>query len=283
VSGEIVAVTRDISRRKAHERALIEARDQAEEASRAKSRFLANMSHELRTPLNAIIGFSEVMAQEFFGPLGSARYLEYTRLIHESGSHLLELINSILDMSKIEAGRFTIKPESFVLNDVVTQAIGFVTMQAQRHGVALTQDIPPEAHEVMADKRAILQILINLLSNGVKYTQANGRVSVKARAVAGALEIAVSDTGVGISEADLLRLGQPFEQVESEYTRSKEGTGLGLALVRALTHLHGGTMAMESTLGEGTCVRITLPNAAQGGKESVPPMTEIANRKLKIG
>src|SRR6185312_13201368 len=109
----------------------------------------------------------------------------------------------------------------------------------------------------------ILQILINLLSNGVKYTQANGRVSVKARAVAGALEIAVSDTGVGISEADLLRLGQPFEQVESEYTRSKEGTGLGLALVRALTHLHGGTMAMESTLGEGTCVRITLPNAAQ--------------------
>jgi hypothetical protein len=133
----------------------------------------------------------------------------------------------------------------------VTQAIGFVTMQAQRHGVALTQDIPPEAHEVMADKRAILQILINLLSNGVKYTQANGRVSVKARAVAGALEIAVSDTGVGISEADLLRLGQPFEQVESEYTRSKEGTGLGLALVRALTHLHGGTMAMEVDAGRG--------------------------------
>jgi cell cycle sensor histidine kinase DivJ len=283
VAGEIVAVTRDITRRKAYERALIQARDQAEEASRAKSRFLANMSHELRTPLNAIIGFSEVMMQEFFGPLGSARYLEYTRLIHESGSHLLELINSILDMSKIEAGRFTIKPETFELGDVVTQAVGFVTLQAQRHGVALQHDIAPEVRHVTADKRAVLQILINLLSNGVKYTQTGGRVSVRARAAAGALEIEVSDTGVGISEADLLRLGQPFEQVENEYTRSKEGTGLGLALVRALTHLHDGKMTIESTLGEGTCVRITLPDAALAGTGNLSPVAEIENRKLKIG
>ena len=283
VAGEIVAVTRDITRRKAHERALIQARDQAEEASRAKSRFLANMSHELRTPLNAIIGFSEVMVQEFFGPLGSARYLEYSRLIHESGSHLLELINAILDMSKIEAGRFTIKPENFDLEDAVTQAIGFVTLQAQRHGVTLQPNIAPDARHVVADKRAVLQILINLLSNGVKYTQANGRVSVIARAVDGALEIAVADTGIGISEADLLRLGQPFEQVESEYTRSKEGTGLGLALVRALAHLHGGKMMIESNLGEGTCVRIILPNAAQGTNPSAGALPEIENRKLKIG
>ena len=283
VGGEIVAVTRDITRRKAYERALIQARDQAEEASRAKSRFLANMSHELRTPLNAIIGFSEVMLQEFFGPLGSARYLEYSRLIHESGSHLLALINAILDMSKIEAGRFAIKPESFELDDVVTQAVGFVKLQAERHGVALEHDIAPEARRVVADKRAVLQILINLLTNGVKYTQAKGRVSVNARAVAGALEITVADTGIGISEADLLRLGQPFEQVESEYTRSKEGTGLGLALVRALAHLHGGAMTIESTLGEGTCVRITLPDAAQDSKPTANSPPEIANRKLKIG
>jgi cell cycle sensor histidine kinase DivJ len=186
-------------------------------------------------------------------------------------------------MSKIEAGRFTIKPEGFELDEMVTQAIGFVKLQAQRHGVALERDIAPEAHQVVADKRAVLQILINLLSNGVKYTQANGRVSVSARAVAGGLEIAVADTGIGISEADLVRLGQPFEQVESEYTRSKEGTGLGLALVRALAHLHGGKMTIESTLGEGTCVTITLPDAAQGTKPSANSSTEIENRKLKIG
>jgi cell cycle sensor histidine kinase DivJ len=264
---EIVAVTRDITRRKNHEKALIEARDQAEEASRAKSRFLANMSHELRTPLNAIIGFSEVMTQELFGPLGSARYLEYTRLINESGTHLLELINSILDMSKIEAGRFTIAPQVFDLEDAVSQALGFVSLQAERAGIALQHSVAPAARQVRADKRAVLQILINLLSNGVKYTHRDGRVSVTADIVSGALQIAVSDTGVGIGEADLARLGQPFEQVESEYTRSKEGTGLGLALVRAMTHLHGGTMTLSSALGEGTCVRIMLPNAVQTAEE----------------
>jgi cell cycle sensor histidine kinase DivJ len=267
VRNEIVAVTRDITRRKNHERALIEARDQAEEASRAKSRFLANMSHELRTPLNAIIGFSEVMTQELFGALGSARYLEYTRLINESGTHLLELINSILDMSKIEAGRFTIAPQLFHLEEAANQALGFVSLHAERAGITLQQTIAPAVRHVRADKRAVLQILINLLSNGVKYTQRGGRVSITAELVSGALQIAVSDTGVGIGEADLARLGQPFEQVENEYTRSKEGTGLGLALVRALTHLHGGTMTLSSALGEGTCVRIMLPNAVETSEE----------------
>ncbi|HXJ00442.1 MAG TPA: ATP-binding protein [Micropepsaceae bacterium] len=267
VRGEIVAVTRDITRRKAHERQLIEARDQAEEASRAKSRFLANMSHELRTPLNAIIGFSEVMTQQLFGPLGTQRYLEYTRLINESGSHLLGLINSILDMSKIEAGRFTVVPQLFDLEDIVNQARGFVSLQAERAGIELRHSIAPAVRQVRADKRAVLQILINLLSNGVKYTQQGGHVSVTAELIAGGLQIAVSDTGVGIGEADLARLGQPFEQVESEYTRSKEGTGLGLALVRALTHLHGGTMTLSSALGEGTCVRIMLPNAVQSAED----------------
>jgi signal transduction histidine kinase len=163
-------------------------------------------------------------------------------------------------MSKIEAGRFKITPEKFEFDEVLSQALGIVKLQAQRHGVALTHDIAPEVRHVIADKRAVLQILINLLSNGVKYTQANGRVWVTARAANAGLEITVADTGVGISEADLARLGQPFEQVENEYTRSKEGTGLGLALVRALADLHGGKMTIESALGEGTCVRITLPN-----------------------
>ena len=263
VRDEIVAVTRDVTRRKAHERELIAARDQAEEASRAKSRFLANMSHELRTPLNAIIGFSEVMTREMFGPLGGARYLEYCKLINESGSHLLELINSILDMSKIEAGRFTIVPQPFDLEEAIDSAVGFVSLQAERSGVSLVRNIAADARPVRADKRALLQILINLLSNAVKYTPSQGRVSVTAEANAGGLSISVSDTGVGIGEADLARLGQPFVQVENEYTRSKEGTGLGLALVRALTHLHGGTMTISSALGEGTCVRIMLPGAVR--------------------
>jgi two-component system, cell cycle sensor histidine kinase DivJ len=271
-AADIVAVTRDLTARKAYERELIEARDLAEEANHSKSRFLANMSHELRTPLNAIIGFSEVMTQEMFGALGSPRYLEYSRLIHESGNHLLELINGILDMSKIEAGKFQIAEEVFELPEVAEIALRFVKMAAERAGVHLSLYVADDARMVFADKRAVKQILVNLLSNAVKFTPPGGEVRILAmRYGSEGIEIAVADSGVGISEADLARLGQPFEQAEDGHVRGKEGTGLGLALVKALAAMHGGDAVLESTLGEGTTVKVRLPHgvAGDGGVKDV--------------
>ena len=259
---DIIAVTRDISERKAHESDLIEARDLALQASRAKSRFLANMSHELRTPLNAIIGFSEVMTHETFGEIGHPRYLEYARLIHESGGHLLGLINGILDMSKIEAGKFELGEEMFDLEEAASQALRFVSLQAERKSVALKMSITPGARIIFADPRAVKQILVNLLANGVKFTPRGGEVWIAAVRDGGGIELAVADTGVGISERDLRRLGQPFEQGEGAHVRVQEGTGLGLALVKALAALHGGDARIESALGEGTVVRVRLPRAA---------------------
>ncbi len=257
---DIVAVTRDISERKRQERALVEARDAALDASRAKSRFLANMSHELRTPLNAVIGFSEVMTREMFGPIGP-RYQEYSRLIHESGSHLLELINTVLDMSKIEAGKFELHEELFDLGETVESAVRVLKIPAERAGVALQTAIAPQTRLVFADRRAIKQVLVNLLSNGVKYTPRGGMVRVGAHLDRGVV-LTVADTGTGISKSDLARLGQAFEQVESAQTRAREGTGLGLALVKSLAALHGGEAVLESVLGEGTTVTVRLPFAA---------------------
>jgi cell cycle sensor histidine kinase DivJ len=259
---EIVAVTRDISERKEQERALIEARDMAMGASRAKSAFLANMSHELRTPLNAIIGFSELMEREIFGPLGNARYQEYARMIHDSGGHLLDLINGVLDMSKIEAGKFELYQEIFELEDVADASLHFVNLAAERSGVSLACEIAPGARRVFADKRAIKQILVNLLSNGVKFTPRGGQVMLSARLIEKGVEISVRDTGTGISASDLEKLGKPFEQVESPITRGKEGTGLGLALVKSLAAMHGGEAILESALGVGTTVKVSLPFAA---------------------
>jgi len=262
--GDIVAVTRDISERKLQEQALVEARDAALGASRAKSTFLANMSHELRTPLNAIIGFSEMMNREMFGPIGP-RYQEYSRLIHESGTHLLDLINSVLDMSKIEAGKFQLNEELFDLEETAQSAVRFLKIPAERAGVALKLSIAPNARLMFADRRAVKQILVNLLSNGVKYTPPGGEVKVSAR-IAQGMEIVVSDSGTGISKADLERLGRPFEQVENAQTRAKEGTGLGLALVKSLALMHGGEAVLDSALGEGTTVTVRLPHAGVDAK-----------------
>ena len=259
---EIVAVTRDISERKAQERALIEARDEAMSASRAKSAFLANMSHELRTPLNAIIGFSELMDREIFGPIGNARYQEYARMIHDSGGHLLELINGVLDMSKIEAGKYELYEEIFELEDIAAASLRFVHLAAERSGVALSSDIAPGVRRIFADKRAVKQILVNLLSNGVKFTPRGGQVRLSAVLIEKGIEILVRDTGTGISKADLEKLGKPFQQAQSGAMHGKEGTGLGLALVKSLAAMHGGEALLESELGVGTMVRVRLPFAA---------------------
>ncbi|HEX3429297.1 MAG TPA: PAS domain-containing sensor histidine kinase [Rhizomicrobium sp.] len=270
---EIVAVTRDISDRKENERALVAARDLAEQASRAKSRFLANMSHELRTPLNAIIGFSEVMTHEMFGPIGAVRYLEYAKLIHESGGHLLALINGVLDMSKIEAGKFELQEEIFDLVQDAEQSLRFVRLQAERKGVALKTTIAPGARSIFADRRAVKQILLNLLANAVKFTPRGGEIWIAAARDGGGIDLAVADTGVGIPKNDLQRLGTPFEQARDQQVRVAEGTGLGLSLVKALAALHDGEMCIQSREGEGTVVRVRLPHAAVNDS-AVPGGTE---------
>ncbi len=234
----------------------------AEGANRAKSEFLANMSHELRTPLNAINGFSEIMVGEMFGPLGDRRYKEYAGDILNSGQHLLALINDILDMSKIEAGKMNLSFEPLNLEDVVEDAVRLVRNRAESTGLNLTVDLP-DLPEFEADYRAIKQVLLNLLSNALKFTPHGGRVSVTAERrrdfLGERLRISVIDTGIGISPEDLERLARPFEQIESQLSKTQQGTGLGLALTKSLIELHGGDLEITSNPGEGTKVTVILP------------------------
>lgn len=257
---EIVGVTRDMSEHKLNEIELMEARERAEAANRTKSRFLANMSHELRTPLNAIIGFSEMLKLQMFGELGHARYREYAQLINESGALLLDLINDILDMSKIEAGKYELNYERVDLADVAEAAVKLVRGRAEKGLLTIELDLGDAGGlPLIADARALKQILLNLLSNAVKFTPAGGRIRIAARRHEEAIRVSVTDTGSGIPKDQIERLGQPFEQVSQDANLSKQGTGLGLALVRSLAALHGGSMAIESDVGKGTTVEITLP------------------------
>jgi two-component system cell cycle sensor histidine kinase PleC len=235
-----------------------EQKDRAEEANQAKSEFLANMSHELRTPLNAIIGFSEMMESGLFGPLGDMKYLEYCRDIRESGRYLLDVINDILDMSKIEAGRTTLEPELVELDSFLVGTTRLVAGRAAEKQLAIVAEIEPSIR-LHADRRMFKQIIINLLSNAVKFTPDGGRITVRARAVGNHVNIAIEDTGIGIPKDALRKLGKPFEQVESQLTKTHRGSGLGLAIAKSLTELHGGAMRIRSTLGTGTIVMIRLP------------------------
>ena len=235
-----------------------EEKTRAEEANQAKSKFLANMSHELRTPLNAIIGFSEIMESGMFGPLGAEKYHEYCNDIRGSGQYLLEVINDILDMSKIEAGRIRLDFEDLSLDALLNEAMRVVGTRAQDKQLQLTARISPEL-KLRADRRALKQIALNLLSNAVKFTPAGGRVTVRGRTTDHCVTLAIADTGIGIASDALARLGRPFEQVESQLTKSHQGSGLGLAISKSLVELHGGRMRIRSALGKGTLVVVRLP------------------------
>jgi len=235
-----------------------EEKNRAEEANQTKSKFLANMSHELRTPLNAIIGFSEIMESGMFGDLGADKYREYCRDIRESGLYLLDVINDILDMSKIEAGRLKLDLEDVALERIMSEAMRVVAARAQDKKLELTSNIAPGIH-FKADRRALKQIVLNLLSNAVKFTPANGRITVRGRVAHNSVVIAIRDTGIGITREALAKLGRPFEQVESQLTKSHHGSGLGLAIAKSLIELHAGIMRIRSTPGAGTIVVVCLP------------------------
>ncbi len=270
--GRVTAVqdiVRDVTETKAMEQALIEARDTAESAARSKSEFLANMSHELRTPLNAINGFSEIMSGEMFGPLGDNRYRGYATDILKSGQHLLSLINDILDMAKIEAGKMTLHLEKVSVVEICEDAIRLMRDKIQEAELTLTLDAG-EMPDVDADPRGLKQVMLNLISNAVKFTPEGGDIVVRVAQEDDVLRISVTDTGIGIAKEDLERLAKPFEQVEGQHSKTTQGTGLGLALTKSLIEMHSGSMTMDSEPGIGTTVSFTLPliqPAAQGDTE----------------
>jgi PAS domain S-box-containing protein len=251
---------RDITALKRAEEELVAARREAEDANRAKSHLLANVSHELRTPLNAIIGFSEIMESELLGPIGEPRYRAYAKDIRDSGLHLLAVINDLLDLSKIEAGRLELTDEIVDVGELFEVARRFLGQRPESAGLDLAIDRPAAAMALRGDQRALRQILLNLLSNAVKFTPPGGRVTLQATVGEdGGIGFRIADNGIGIAEPDIAKALEPFGLIESPLARKYPGTGLGLPITRALVELHGGRLAIESRLGRGTTVTVSLP------------------------
>jgi two-component system, cell cycle sensor histidine kinase DivJ len=288
--GEVVAVMRDVTARKDEEHAIEDARAEAEQANVAKSRFLATMSHELRTPLNAIIGFSEMLREEGTLMIDAKQRHDYAHLINESGHHLLSVVNGILDMSKIESGNFEITPEPVATERVIAECCELLALRARQAGIDIVVHLADELPAIVADKRALLQIMLNLLSNAIRFTNRGGRVTVTAAVEAGHkaggdsghetahMIITVEDTGVGIGAEDLSRVGEPFFQARSSYDRRHDGTGLGVSIVKGLLDLHGGWMEIESRVSEGTRVIVHLPFDCDGGRRKSEAPARIVPR-----
>jgi len=258
-SSQVVSILHDITQSKQREEDFEAARAAAEEVNVWKDQFLANVSHELRTPLNAIIGFAEMLANAQLVPQDPEKRREYASIIQQSGQHLLAVVNSILDMSKIQSGAFDIRPEAFEIAPLIDLCCDMVKLKAREGGVELVRAYPEKLDDIIGDKRACKQILINLLSNAVKFTPREGRVTINVRPDGTHIIIAVADTGIGIAAHDLANLGNPFFQAGAAYDRPYEGTGLGLSVVRGLVGLHGGSILVESEVGRGTCVSVRLP------------------------
>ncbi|MGH6664822.1 MAG: sensor histidine kinase [Pseudolabrys sp.] len=274
---EVVAVLRDVTERKLQEQALEIARQESNRVNDAKGRFLATMSHELRTHLNAIIGFSDMLGNHALS-LDGARKVEYAKLINESGRHLLSVVNGILDMSKMESGNFEITPEPFAPAPAIRGCCDILALKAQEAGVELKVRVASDLPEIVADRRAVNQVLINLVSNAIKFTPRGGGVSVSALCDGPKLLVMVEDTGVGIGEADLPRLGEAFFQARGAYDRRHDGTGLGLSIVKGLVRLHGGDIDISSRLGTGTRVTVRLPVDCEGVRRAVQPIDLVTER-----
>jgi len=255
----VVSAALDITSRKEAELALIAAKEEAELASRSKSEFLANMSHELRTPLNAIIGFSQVMADEVMGPLGSSRYTGYARDICASAQHLLGIISDILDVSKLEAGKLELDEEEVELPQIVRDVLQLVAERARAIDITIATDLPPGLPWLRADGLKLKQVLLNLVTNAIKFSHGGGRVEMAARYDAGGFEITVTDHGIGMDAVEIQTAVTRFGQVASTWSRQHAGTGLGLPLAIGLVELHGGRLMIESRKDAGTIVRVRLP------------------------
>ena len=261
--GDVTAlygIMQDMTERMLYERELREAKESAERAYAAKSQFLANMSHELRTPLNAIIGFSEMMQRQLLGPIGTEKYLEYISGIRESGEHLLDLISDILDMSKIEAGKYDLDLEEINVNKIIKLAVHMMVGRALESGISLSTDKLTD-HDLMitADRRAFMQIILNLLSNAIKFSKDGGKVWIESYERPEFISIKVCDNGIGIPANKLQCITRPFEQASASYSRNHEGSGLGLAITKSLVEMHKGTLLIDSAVDEGTVVTVRLP------------------------
>lgn len=272
--GEVTAlfgILQDITDRHEYETELMQAKDSAERAYATKSQFLANMSHELRTPLNAIIGFSEMIQQQLLGPIGTEKYLDYVSGIRESGEHLLDLITDILDMSKIEAGKYELNLEKIKIHDVLDMALHMIESRALDNNIKLKRTWTKDANSplINVDRRAVMQIALNILSNAVKFSGENGKVTAECLQRDNYIVIKVTDTGIGIPANKINDILRPFEQVCNQYSRNHEGSGLGLAITKELVELHGGNLFLESTVGKGTTVTVRLPIDAEQTRRDI--------------